>query len=61
MNAPDERYFMGTPCKRQHVGRRYRSTGACVDCQSQHSKAQNIKRAQVRQLSKEATCDSPAP
>jgi hypothetical protein len=26
------RYYQGTPCKNGHEGRRYESTGGCVDC-----------------------------
>jgi hypothetical protein len=36
MNPPDERYFISTPCKRGHSGRRYKSTGACIECQRMH-------------------------
>lgn len=25
-------YFQGKPCKHGHAGKRYASTGACVDC-----------------------------
>lgn len=43
MKSVEERYFHGTPCKRGHVGRRYRSTGACVECMAMHSVAKRAK------------------
>ena len=30
--ARGERYYRGSPCQRGHMGERYVSTGACVDC-----------------------------
>lgn len=36
MKPPEERYFISTPCKRGHSGRRYKSTGACVECMRLH-------------------------
>lgn len=41
VNPPEERYFISTPCKRGHSGRRYKSTGACVECQRMHHVARH--------------------
>jgi hypothetical protein len=58
MNPNSDRYFQGTPCHRGHVGLRYLSTGACVDCMAMHGKNNRAKKSQQR---KEAVCDSLAP
>jgi hypothetical protein len=54
VNPPKERYVTGPPCKRGHPGRRYRSTGHCVDCMAIHARAQ-------RQRIKERRSDATAP
>lgn len=61
MNPPDERYFTSTPCSRGHIGRRYKSTGACVECMAIHGKAKRLLQAEQRRKIKEQTCDSQAP
>lgn len=53
MNSVADRYYQGTPCRLGHSGRRYKSTGACVDCQATHGKAQ---RAKIKEAKAQTSC-----
>ena len=33
----DDNKFQGNPCKRNHIGIRYKRNGECVECSSYHS------------------------
>lgn len=48
MTETIERHYQGKPCKRGHVGKRYKSTGACVECMQMHHAAKMAKKAEAK-------------
>jgi len=44
-----ERIYLGSSCKRGHDGRRYKSTGACVECMVMHSVEKRAKKKAAQQ------------
>ncbi len=40
--------FMGNPCKRQHDGLRYESTGSCVHCALLYAREQKQRRKNLK-------------
>lgn len=49
--AQGDRFYMGAPCAHGHDGRRYTSTGGCVECRK---KAANDRHEMIRELLRKA-------
>jgi 5-methylcytosine-specific restriction endonuclease McrA len=49
--AAKARYYMGSPCKHSHHGKRYVRTGACVECRVVRTRSRQTADSQRRQES----------
>lgn len=54
MGDPEKRYVSTSPCKRGHVGERYRANSECVTCCAERAKAAHARHKDKRNTKKRA-------